>query len=66
MINIGFKQFNNILVANAGDELIDIQYGEEKKSVKLYTKEKILITIPKRLKKKLVIKLDMNLLYLPL
>ena len=58
LINIGFKQFNNILVANEGDELIDIPvWGGKKKSVKLYTKQKILITIPKRLKKKISYKI---------
>ena len=33
LINIGFKQFNNILVANEGDELIDIPVWGGKKKV---------------------------------
>ena len=43
LINIGFKQFNNILVANEGDELIDIPVwgGKKKKCKTLYQTKNI-------------------------
>ena len=42
LINIGFKQFNNILVANAGDELIDIPvWGGKKKCKTVYQRKNI-------------------------
>ena len=54
LIKLGFNQFKNINVINMDTVIDDIPvWGGKKKIVSIYSKEKINITVPKRLKKNL-------------
>ena len=50
LIKLGFNQFKNINVINMNTVIDDIPVWEKEKLIGIYSKEKINITVPKRLK----------------
>ena len=62
LMKVGFNQFKNINLFDTGDIVEEIPvWSGKKKKVSIYTKEKISLTIPKKIEKKLEYKLRYEL-----
>ena len=54
LINIGFNQYESIKIANANENIKTLNvWGGDKKTIDVFSKEELSITVPKRVKKQL-------------